>query len=170
MKCKFHHTPELLELILLHWRGTRDTPISLHWLKYSLGFSPPRSVFLTLSPVDETWAEHMWNIYSALAQSTTAAHTLYLPWREILSALPLPLTPPESLSPHWPELSTDYMSHCSTFTATLKPAARVPSARLFSTRLKEQKQVQHELSCGLCAWLRFTSIWVLIEEVMPIHF
>lgn len=81
---------------------------------------------LSLPSVDKTWAEGMWNIYSALAQSTMAAHTLYLPWREILSVLPLPPTPPESLSPHWPELNTNYMSHCSAFTATLKPAAPVP--------------------------------------------
>lgn len=104
-------------------------PILLHSLEYrlSLLFSPSSSVSLALSPVDKTWAEHMWNIYSALAQSTIAAHTLYLPWREILSLLPLPPTPPESLSPLWPKLNTNYMSHCSAFTATLKPDAPIPN-------------------------------------------
>lgn len=64
-----------------------------------------------------------------------AAHTVYLPPREILSVLPLPPTPPESRSPHWPKLNTNYMSHCSAFTATLKPAAPVPSLA------KQQKKI-----------------------------
>lgn len=59
-----------------------------------------------------------------------AAHTLPAPERNLICAScasDTPPPPPESPSPHWPELNTNYMSHCSAFTATLKPAAPVPN-------------------------------------------
>lgn len=124
----------IVNCIVLHnycnqfWRGTWDSPFSLLSLFCSLPLSS--SCFsLSHSPVDKTWADRMWNIYSASAQSAMAAHTLYLPWREILSALPLPLTPSENLSPHWLKHNTNYMSHCFVFTAILKPASPVPNIR-----------------------------------------
>lgn len=133
-----YRTSDMVQQTSARWRGTWDSPFYCSHSNVapppslSLSFSPSSSVCLRLSPsqVDKTWAERMWNIYSALAQSTLAAHTLYLPWREILSVLPLPPSPPESLSPHWPKLNTNYMSHCSAFTATLKPAAPVPNISL----------------------------------------
>lgn len=121
----------------------------------------------------------MWNIYSALAQSTMAAHTLYLPWREILSVLPLPPTPPESLSPHWPELNTNYMSHCSAFTATLKPAAPVPH---ISPLIQTLFQLSWKQKIGL-AWAELLlmplihyfyfclfGVFCIVIEVFQIHF
>ena len=142
-------------------------------LSLSLSLSPPLP--LSLSPVDKTWAERMWNIYSALAQSTTAAHTLYLPRREILSVLPLPPTPPESLSPHWPELNTNYMSHCSAFTATLKPAAPVPNISpqpgSVSAGLGKKKTcVSWAATCAFDSLLISFFFCILIEEVMQINF
>lgn len=81
-------------------------------------------------------------LFSFSLEHCGCPHTSYLPWREILSALPLPLTPPESLSPHWPELNTYYMSHCSAFTTILEPAAPVPSINPYILTLfhPEQKQ------------------------------
>lgn len=136
----------IVNCIILQIYCNRDSPSHCsHSSVASLSLSPSlaSSCFsLSHSPVDKTWADRMWNIYSALAQSAMAAHTLYLPWREILSVLPLPLTPSESLSPHWLKHSTNYMSHCFVFTAILKPASPVPNTRpqsdSVSARLKKK--------------------------------
>ena len=165
--------PELLQQIQACSRGRWDFPFIALSRTLSLSLSLPLSLSLSLSrsPVDKTWAERMWNIYSEFAPSAMAAHTLYLPCREILSGLPLPPTPPESLSSHWPELTTNYMSHCSAFTTAFKAASLVPNISpqpdsLFQPGWKK----------GLCELNSHWGLWfiinllfcILIEEAMQI--
>lgn len=123
----------------------------------------------------------MWNIYSALAQSTMAAHTLLPALKRNLicasSASDTPWKPVPTLARAQHKLHVSLLCIYSYFKACRSCPPHKPShPDSVSAQLKTKKKDSHELSCYSCLWFIINfyfclfGVFCIVIEVFQIIF